>query len=120
MSLLALSHLVGNEEVDLVPMVLIICQTLIGLRLGKARKTARNGVNGFTVNQQTNHIMNANPGAFDDRVTGSDAWQVGDISVRFRNHKSFLTMLIYDFVSKRQGSVGKRSDGRTVGWAAWR
>ena len=71
-------HLARHQQVDLAPVVLVVCEALVHLGLGEVRKTASDEtVYGLTVLKEANHVVHAYPRALDARVAAvrsADTW----------------------------------------------
>ena len=104
-------------------MVLVKRQALIDLCTRDIREATRhNGVHRFAVLKKTNNVMNANPRAFDDRMTATDACLAGNVPItqgyRVPIH-SCQNNSNHPLKRALRVSVGKRralSDGKYVRW----
>ena len=78
----AAGHLLGDQQVDFIPVILVIGQAFVSLRAGEAGKAVlRERVDRFPVLKETHHVMHPDSGSLDDGASAPHSGGLHNVTV---------------------------------------
>ena len=74
--------MLGEQKIDLVPVIFVIGEAFVNLRFGEAGEAGdEDAVHRFAILQQANDVVDANPSAFNDGKPGAKAGSACDVTI---------------------------------------
>jgi len=68
-------------------MIFVIGQTLVHLGAGQVWKAPADVLDARSIDDQTDYVMNADTGSFNDRFPLTDAWKIDQVTVGGSSHE---------------------------------
>ena len=82
-----ITHLLSHQSIDFGAMIFVIGQTLVHLGARQVWKAPADVLDARSIDDQTDYVMNADAGSFNDRFPLTDAWKIDQVTVGSSSHE---------------------------------